>query len=65
MFVSVIPVANDNPGSPRYGVAICGSIESKTLSNDSGDSRSFKSVKANRGNDGAGTRKEGNTKYKI
>ena len=28
-------------------------------------SGSFKSVKANRGNDGAGTRKEGNTKYKI
>ena len=28
-------------------------------------SGTFKSVKANRGNDGAGTRKEGNTKYKI
>ena len=28
-------------------------------------SGSFKSIKANRGNDGAGTRKEGNTKYKI
>mgnify|MGYP003647986126 FL=1 len=28
-------------------------------------SGSFKSVKANRGNDGAGTKKEGNTKYKI
>ena len=28
-------------------------------------SGTFKSVKANRGNDGAGTKKEGNTKYNI
>jgi len=28
-------------------------------------SRTFKSVKANRGNDGTGTKKEGNVKYKV